>query len=283
MRIAAILLSAILAVSAAPAFGQVAEITRTLKDASSPRILVAAHRAAWDVPGAPENSFPSIERAIALGVDIIEIDVRLTKDGVPVLMHDPKVDRTTTGKGAIAELMFEDVKKLRLLDNTGKPTDLKVPTLIQALEKAKGKIIVDLDLKADDIEPILSRVIEAGVMDQTFFFDPDVAHLQKFTAIRPDTLLFPRAGSVDQLKTLGAQLKPEIIHIDVEYNADGIRPAAMATDTRMWINAMGEPDKLLLQGKGKEAIEPLLKHGASIVQTDQPGAVIAYLEATGRR
>ncbi len=75
---------------------QAPELIAALKDGSGKRVLVTAHRAAHDIY--PENSMAAIERAISLGVDIIEIDTRLTKDGVPVLMHDASVDRTTTGK-----------------------------------------------------------------------------------------------------------------------------------------------------------------------------------------
>src|SRR5690349_5804539 len=64
------------------------------------RVLVAAHRSAHLVH--PENSLAAIRDAIAIGADIIEVDVRKTKDGVYVLLHDEKIDRTTTAKGAVS-------------------------------------------------------------------------------------------------------------------------------------------------------------------------------------
>ncbi len=72
-------------------------IIQELKNTNSNSILVIAHRGDWR--NAPENSILAIEKAVAMGVDIIEIDIQKTRDGQLVLMHDETVDRTTNGKG----------------------------------------------------------------------------------------------------------------------------------------------------------------------------------------
>jgi len=226
---------------------------------------------------------PAIERAISLGVDVIEIDTRLTKDGVPVLMHDDSVDRMTDGKGKVKELTFAQIQALHLKGADGKITDLRVPTLGDALRAAKGKILVDLDLKTGDLEPILSRVLETGTLNQVLFFNGNYEFLQKFRAIAPEVLAFPRAHSTEQAGVASSTFKPEAIHIDETFNTDATRKAAQASDSRLWINALGDPDKLVAQGKMKEAIDPLLAHGASMIQTDHPAAIIAYLKSIGRR
>jgi len=264
-----------------PAFAQAPALIEALKDGSGKRVLVTAHRAAHDVH--PENSMAAIERAIALGVDIIEIDTRLTKDGVPVLMHDDSVDRTTDGKGKVKELTFAEIRQLHLKGADGTPNDQRVPTLSEALRAAKGKVLVDLDLKTGDLEPIISRVIETDMLDQALFFNGNYAFLEKFRAIAPNLLVFPRAHSTEQAATASSSLKPEAIHIDDGFNTDATHKAALASDSRVWINALGDPDKLVAQGKAKEAIDPLLAHGASMIQTDHPAAVIAYLKSIGRR
>ena len=76
---------------------QVGPIRKEFLNPTSKNVLVASHRAVHHE--LPENSLPAIKEAIRLGVDIIEIDVKVSKDGIPMLMHDGKVDRTTTGKG----------------------------------------------------------------------------------------------------------------------------------------------------------------------------------------
>ena len=124
-------------------------IRRTFLDASSKEVLVASHRATHDVY--PENSLKAIQASIKLGVDIIEIDVKVSKDGIPFLMHDRTMDRTTTGKGDPEELTWEELQKLYIVDK-GKKTSYKIPSLEQALELADGKILVDLDLKTDRLD-----------------------------------------------------------------------------------------------------------------------------------
>jgi len=278
MRKAVICLIAL--VTAAPAWGQAALI-EALKDGAGKRVLVAAHRAAHDA--FPENSMAAIERAISLGVDIIEIDVRVTKDGVPVLMHDDSVDRTTDGTGKVKELTFAQIGTLHLVGPDDKPTGHRVPTLSEAMRAASGRILVDLDLKTGDVEPTLSRIVETGTLGQSLFFNGNYAYLQKFLAITPDVLVMPRAHSTEQAGVAVATFKPEVIHIDPGFNTDATYKAALRSDSRLWINALGDPDRLVAQGKAKEGIDPLLAYGASIIQTDRPADVIAYLKSIGRR
>ena len=97
------------------------------------------------------GSLASIRRAIEAKAHVAEVDVRTTKDGVLVCLHDPEVDRTTDGTGKVADLTLAAIKKL----DAGVKFDAKfkgerVPTLREILELAKGKIGVMIDLKEDD-------------------------------------------------------------------------------------------------------------------------------------
>ena len=118
---------------------------------SSEDIFVVAHRAAFMEYGQivlPENSIPSIEYAIELGVDMVELDIRATKDGHFILIHDDTLDRTTNGKGAVAELTLEQVKSVNLIDEaTGEITPHKIPTLREVYRAVKNRIMVNLDPK----------------------------------------------------------------------------------------------------------------------------------------
>jgi glycerophosphoryl diester phosphodiesterase len=86
------------------------------------RVMVVAHRVDW--LNVPENSIPAIQNCIEKGIDIVEIDVRKTKDGQLILMHDKTVNRTTDGNGVITEMTFADIRKLHLRDCQGKTTEL---------------------------------------------------------------------------------------------------------------------------------------------------------------
>ena len=75
-------------------------------------VIVASHRGDWR--NFPENSLEAIDNAIKMGVDIVEIALQRTKDGVLILMHDPKIDLTTTGKGTISEVTYYSIAKTHL-------------------------------------------------------------------------------------------------------------------------------------------------------------------------
>ena len=109
------------------------------KDVLNPhldKVLVVAHRGNWSI--APENSLAAIDSAIRMKVDIVEIDIRKTKDGQLVLMHDDTVDRTTNGTGKVKDKTLAEIKQLRLKDKDGRLTEHTVPTLEEALLAAKA-------------------------------------------------------------------------------------------------------------------------------------------------
>ena len=112
-------------------------------------VWVAAHRA--DYVFAPENSIPALENAIYFGADMIETDVRLTKDGHIVMMHDYTVDRMTNGTGRVSDLTLAEIKTLQLRNNWGGSTKYQVPTLEEFIQVAKGKVCLYLDKAGYDL------------------------------------------------------------------------------------------------------------------------------------
>jgi glycerophosphoryl diester phosphodiesterase len=106
--------------------------------------LVVGHRGA--AARFPENTFASFDHAVTLGVDAIEFDLRLTRDGVAVVIHDSTVDRTTSGSGAVAEMSASDLTRLdsgARFSPDGKTAAFKgigltVPTLEAMLERYTG-------------------------------------------------------------------------------------------------------------------------------------------------
>src|ERR1700676_1245053 len=102
------------------------EIRRKLLDPAA-GIFVIAHRGCHNpipskgLDSLPENSLPALERCIALQVDMMETDIHRTRDGALVIMHDDTVDRTTDGKGAVADLTMGEIRQLHLRRNMGAP------------------------------------------------------------------------------------------------------------------------------------------------------------------
>jgi len=120
----------------------------------------------------PENSLAAIQHAIDSGIDIIEIDVRQTKDGELILMHDGTVERTADGEGRVDSYTFEKIRALMLMREDDEDTLIhRVPTLIEALELAKGKIMVDIDIKSAPIKKLVNQVHFTQTGNQVLFFD----------------------------------------------------------------------------------------------------------------
>ncbi|HEX5903655.1 MAG TPA: glycerophosphodiester phosphodiesterase [Actinomycetota bacterium] len=106
---------------------------------------IVAHRGASSTR--PENTLASFEEAIALGAQIVELDVRLSRDGVPIVMHDPVVDRTTDGTGFVHELTAAELTALRV------GPDATVPTFAEVLEAASGRAALAVEIKNIPGEP----------------------------------------------------------------------------------------------------------------------------------
>lgn len=249
-------------------------IRRTFLDASSSIVLVASHRATHNQY--PENSLKAIEESIRIGVDIIEIDVKVSKDGIPFLMHDRTVDRTTTGKGDPEEFTWEELQKLFIVDK-GKQTTFKIPTLEEALKLAYGKIMVDLDLKTDRIDKVIEVVRKTDTEDIVIFFDSDYDVLDRVQKANKNFFIMPRAHSVTEADSAIALFDPPVVHIDFSFYTKECVRSIQSSNARVWINALGDPDNDIKRGKEKRALKKLLAHGATIIQTDEPQLLLSAL------
>lgn len=251
-----------------------------LLDTSSTKVLVASHRAAHNKY--PENSLMAFQEAIRLGVDIIETDVKVSKDGVPFLMHDRSINRTTTGKGDPEELTWAELSQFYIVDK-GKKTSYKIPTLEEALKIAKGKILVDLDLKTDLIEKVIEVVNQTDTKDIVFFFDSDYNVLSRVRAAGKDFMIMPRAYSAAMADSSIILFNPPIVHIDFSFYNSELVQSIRSKNARVWINALDEPDQDIRSGKVNEALQKLLTNGASIIQTNEPELLLKALEEKGYR
>ncbi|SKB55862.1 glycerophosphoryl diester phosphodiesterase [Sphingobacterium nematocida] len=108
--------------------------------------IISGHRGTVEL-GLPENSIAGMTEVLKHTPAIFEVDPRLTKDGVVVMVHDATLDRTTTGKGKVSDYTWKELKKLRLKDHAGKPTNYRINTLDEMIKWAKGKTILNLDKK----------------------------------------------------------------------------------------------------------------------------------------
>ncbi|MBE0537495.1 MAG: glycerophosphodiester phosphodiesterase family protein [Phycisphaerae bacterium] len=121
--------------------------------------FVSAHRGGSQA-GFPENCIATFENTLKRTFAIMEIDPRFTKDGQIVVHHDPTLDRTTTGRGLVADMTLSQLKELRLKDPDGRVTDFQIPTLDEMLEWARGKTLLVLDQKDVPVEVRVKKIEE---------------------------------------------------------------------------------------------------------------------------
>jgi glycerophosphoryl diester phosphodiesterase len=134
----------------------------------------------------PENSLASLNAAAALGLAGAEIDLRTTRDGEVVLMHDATVDRTTTGAGLVSAMSRDAVGRLRLKNLDGTVTAEPVPDLaaVLAFLARHSTFRVAFDAKEIDVAAVGRRVLAANVQDRVMFFIDDMADAGRAKAIK---------------------------------------------------------------------------------------------------
>ncbi len=168
-------------------------------------IVATGHRGAAKL--APENTLKSIQVALELGVDQIEIDVHLSRDNALVVIHDEKVDRTTNGTGYVRDLTLA---KLRQLD-AGQGE--KIPTLEEVVDFVNGRARLQVELKGlGTTEPVIDLLTRYGKPEQFLLTSFRHAMVQKAKALNP---AFETAVL---LSSLPVRL-PQVI---ADANADGV-------------------------------------------------------------
>ena len=128
----------------------------------------------------PENSIAAIQSLLQKGIHGVEIDLRTTKDGHIVLIHDERLERTTTGKGMVRETRWEDIRKLNLKRTDGSPTPHGVPDFRAALLAVKKHPYFELSLDLKDVNPVdaADLVLAHDMLNQVHFFIADPMNTQ---------------------------------------------------------------------------------------------------------
>lgn len=259
----------------------VEKILEKFHNTHSNYVMVAAHRAGHN--GHPENSLSAIQHAIDIGVNVIEVDVKVTLDSVVVLNHDRTIDRTTNGSGDPENYTWPELKKFRLKMPDGTLTNEHLATFEEALKLAKGKTMIDIDIKTGNLKPIVEVINKTDTWNQVFFFDNDYDALKEVLSMKPEAMLMPRAYSYEMADSALNVFHPEVIHIDKSFYTQKLVNLIKDENARIWINALGDQDVLIRKGDVDEALNNLLKYGANVIQTDEPEILIPALKAKGLR
>ena len=233
-----------------------------------PGVRVVAHRGGA-LLGPPENTLPAIEKAIEVGADLIEIDIRQTRDGHLVLMHDETVNRTTNGRGRVNDLSLDEIVALTIKHH-GSET-IRVPTLKQALELMKGRIDHDLDYKEGDIEKLIQLVREMGMVEQSTMYG-SCERRRFISELEPRMRIRPSADFTLQVAELARELRPALINMDWHGVSEEAIRLAHTHGCQAFVNCLGSADTPFYMQLAAAA-------GADYIQSDRPDLVVEYLKA----
>ncbi len=265
------------------------DLAAALRWAPGAPVLLSAHRGA-PVPGLPENSLAAFENALNYAPVLIETDVRRTRDGVLVLMHDETLDRTTTGTGRVEETTFEQIRALRLVADDSLVTAFRVPTLAEALAWADGRAVLLLDVKSDVPYPALVAALrQADAADRAAVITYSLDDHARLAALAPDLVvsaMAETAADVDALFASGLDLDRVIAWTGVGAPDPAVVARLHARGVRAQAGAFGGTDAEAIATASPAPYVPFIEAGADVIGTDNVrGAALAArrANATARR
>lgn len=282
-------------------------IMQKLRDPNA-GLVVVAHRGCHErAPHhgwgeAPENSAVALQRCADMGVEVMETDVRATRDGYLVMIHDETVDRVSDGRGKVSDLTLAQIKTFRLKQGMGGAdaplTEQRFLTLDEMLDLARGRIVLNLDVKSAVYPEVIDAVVRAGAKDWVIVKTSVGEGSAPLAAMAPyDAVPFAviPAGSdgsgADIPAIISKQMKGHTrpIAVELPYIPAAALPAiaqsARATGVRLWVNSLwtgfvvgdgGDIDALrspdMVWGRLSAA-------GVSMIQTDEPEALLRFRAA----
>ena len=277
------------------------KILAEINDPNSDYVVVISHRGDWR--NYPENSIPAIESVIRMGVDMMELDVKMTKDSVLVLMHDQTINRMTNGKGLVKDFTYDSLMTFKLRRAHNVTTDsLRIPTLREALLCCKDRILVNVDHAYPYYKEIVELTEELGVTGQVLMKGKsNIDKVNEDMSKHENNLLYMPIIDINT---------PKGQALFAEYQERGVVPMAYEvcwqhpgedidncvakiheTGSKLWVNTLWPT---LCGGSGNDddaafdAADPAdvygqyLEMGVGMIQTDRPQFLLDYLRSVGR-
>ena len=277
------------------------KILAEINDPNSEYVVVISHRGDWR--NYPENSIPAIESIIRMGVDMMELDVKMTKDSVLILMHDKTIDRMTNGKGRVCDITYDSLMTFNMRRAHNIVTDtLKVPTLREALLCCKDRILVNVDHAYPYYEQIVKLTEELGVAGQVL-----MKSKSSIDKVNEDTQKY---GSRMLYMPVIDVNKPRGKKLFAEYLDKGVVPMAFELcwqypgeeidecmkqvrqmGSKIWVNTIwaslcgglgNDDDAAFAAQNPADVYSQYINKGVSMIQTDRPEMLLNYLRSIGR-
>ena len=277
------------------------QVIAALNDPASKYVVVVCHRGDWR--NYPENSLGAIESVIRMGADIVEIDLKLTKDSVLVLSHDYTCNRMTTGKGDISTMTYDSLAtfNLKTAHNVVIP-GTRITTFQEALEMCKDRIVINVDQGFKYYDLVVKLTDSLDMTDQVLIKGKKAREVVASEMEGSRMMYMP---IIDIQKPKGKELfgqyedwyaqtgeKPlayEVCFSSLDEEVEECCRKVVAQQSKLWVNTLwaslcgGYDDDAAFEGNPDEIYGKILDLGTSIIQTDRPELLIGWLKKQGRR
>lgn len=230
----------------------------------------------------PENTMAGFRAAVDMGAEMIELDILLSKDGIPVVIHDETLDRTTNGEGRVADYTLAELKQLDAgswfhPDFEGE----SIPTLEEVLFFAKNRIAVNIEIKTEAVrdsvpggieEKSLELVNRYGMAEYVLFSSFDyraVNHLRQLDQEIATALLYEKQQSGDR--------KPQQLIQDFKANAFNCSHRQL---NRKWVAELNKHEVpfFVYTVNSKVKMKKLIGQGVSGIFSDKPDLLKEVVE-----
>jgi len=259
----------VLTVSAVAGSGEVKKTTtRVLRPPKHGDVYVIAHRGAHN--GIPENTLPAYQKAIDLGVDFIEIDVRMTRDRRFVSCHSDDVNQYTVEDtpGKISRMTLAEVRALDVGSRIGpRWQGTRIPTFAEILDLVEGKCGIYIDLKNAPVAPLIKMIAARGMEHEVLWYAYKDSDLEEIRRLCPECVIMPDPGPESNLPGVIERFRPRVIasswkHLSARFVKTCHNAGAM----------------VIVDDAGPETWDKMLKWKTDGIQTNAPERLIEYLD-----
>ncbi len=234
-------------------------------------VYVVAHRGAHI--GIPENTLAAYKAAIEMGVDFVEVDLRTTRDGHIVSIHNKEIDSYATdgARGLVSQMTLEKLKRVDIGSRIGPQwSNERIPTFEEILKVCKGRVGIYLDLKDAPVEKLVWLVREWGMAGQVLWY-ADFDELQRLERLCPECIAMPDPGPQENLRKIIGRFRPSVIAAVWRYYSPAFAEKCHQAGAIV-----------IVDESGPECWEDALVWKTDGIQTDHPAELIALLELRER-
>ncbi len=234
--------------------------------------LISAHRGG-PTDDFPENAIETFEYARLMQPVIIEFDVTMSKDSVLVLMHDDKLDRTTTGLGLVRDFTFEELRQLKLKNGRKKETKYRIPSLEEVLVWGKDKVLYTVDVKRGvPFKKVVEAIEKVGAARYTMVITYNANQAHEVHRLNPNLMISVSARTEEDLNRLNEMGVPDnrmVAFVGTAVPDKALFERFHARGISCIIGTMGNLDRSAVANLDQKVYKGILEKGADFISTDE--------------